>query len=474
MEPIRISDVVWEIDREGAMRVPGRIFASEAIMEAVISDRSVDQVINVAHLPGIVEASFAMPDIHWGYGFPIGGVAATDVDSDGVVSPGGVGFDICCGVRLIASRFDRSEFEDRADAVMAQLDRRIPRGAGKGSIASGRLTMEILSYGASAALEAGYGMEGDLERCEELGNSESADLSAISDKAVKRGSEQIGSLGAGNHFLEIQIVDRVEDPEAAKAFGIDEGMIVVMIHCGSRGLGHQVCTDHLREMGDAMARHGIEVPDRQLACVPVESAEGQRYLGAMAASANFAWANRHILAHETRVAFAAAFGMAPEETGMDLVFDVAHNLAKVEHHEVNGRERTLCVHRKGATRAFGAGHSDLPESLRATGQPVLVPGSMGTASWVLKGLPENPVFGSAAHGAGRVMSRKQAKSERTGREVEQELLDRGIAIRPGSVSLLSEEADYAYKDVDEVVDVCQRADLAAPVARLRPLGVVKG
>ena len=474
MEPTRISDVVWEVDPEGDMRVPGRIFASEAIMEAVIGDRSVDQVMNVAHLPGIVEASFAMPDIHWGYGFPIGGVAATDVDDEGVVSPGGVGFDICCGVRLIASRFDHSDFEDRAEAVMAQLDRKIPRGAGKGSIAPGSLTLNILTHGAQAALEAGYGMEGDLERCEERGHSEGADPSAISDKALKRGSEQIGSLGAGNHFLEIQIVDRVEDPEAARAFGIAEGMIVVMIHCGSRGLGHQVCTDHLREMGDAMARHGIKMPDRQLACVPVESVEGRRYLGAMAASANYAWANRHVLAHETRVAFADAFDMAPEETGMDLVFDVAHNLAKIERHQVNGRERALCVHRKGATRAFGAGHPDLPESLRAIGQPVLVPGSMGTASWVLKGLPENPVFGSAAHGAGRVMSRKVAKSHSSGQQVQSSLLEQGIAVRPGSVSLLSEEAPYAYKDVDAVVDVCHEAGLAARVARLRPVGVVKG
>jgi tRNA-splicing ligase RtcB (3'-phosphate/5'-hydroxy nucleic acid ligase) len=474
MEPTRISDVVWEIDREGDMRVPGRIFASEAIMEGVVSDRSVDQVANVAHLPGIVEASFAMPDIHWGYGFPIGGVAATDVEDGGVVSPGGVGFDICCGVRLIASRFDASEFEDRADAVMAQLDRRIPRGAGKGSIAPGSLTMDILDHGATAALEAGYGVEGDLERCEEGGRSAGADPSAISDKAVNRGRDQIGSLGAGNHFLEIQVVDRVEDDEAAKAFGLTRGMVVVMIHCGSRGLGHQVCTDHLREMGGAMARHGIKVPDRQLACVPVDSAEGQRYLGAMAASANFAWANRHVLAHETRVAFAEAFGMTPEETGMDLVFDVAHNLAKVERHEVNGRERALCVHRKGATRAFGAGHPDLPDDLRPVGQPVLIPGSMGTASWVLKGLAESPAFGSAAHGAGRLMSRKQAKSQSSGKQVHSSLLDQGIAVRPGSVSLLSEEAPYAYKDVDAVVDVCHEAGLAARVARLRPLGVVKG
>jgi tRNA-splicing ligase RtcB len=289
-------------------------------------------------------------------------------------------------------------------------------------------------------------------------------------RARERGGGQLGSLGAGNHFLEVQVVDRVADGPAARAFGLEEGAVCVMIHCGSRGLGHQTCTDHLEEMGRAMRRHGIEVPDRQLACVPVESEEGRRYLGAMAAAANFAWANRHVLAHEARMAFAAGGLDAP----LELVFDVAHNLAKVEDHEVEGRVRRLCVHRKGATRAFGPGHPDLPGGLEGVGQPVLVPGSMGTASWVLAGTPGNPAWASAAHGAGRVMSRKRAKAERRGAEVRADLEDGGIAVRPGSVRLLSEEAPYAYKDVDEVVSVCDRAELAAPVARLRPLGVVKG
>lgn len=474
MEPTRISDYVWEIPRQEGMRVAGRLFASDALIEKVIADRSLDQVANVAHLPGIVEASLAMPDIHWGYGFPIGGVAATEVTDGGVVSPGGVGFDICCGVRLIASRYELSDFESRGNAVMDQLDRRIPRGAGKGAVAPGSLIRDILSNGAVAAVENGYGVEADLTRCEEDGRSDGADLSAVSEKAITRGRDQIGSLGSGNHFLEVQVVDRVEDDEAATAFGLSEGMVVVMIHCGSRGLGHQVCTDHLREMGDAMARHQIKVPDRQLACVPVESPEGRSYLGAMAAASNFAWANRHILAHETREAFAVAFDTTPAETSMDLVFDVAHNLAKIERHAVDGRETTLCVHRKGATRAFGTGHPALPQDLRAVGQPVLIPGSMGTASWVLKGTAGNPAFGSAAHGAGRLMSRKQAKSESTGKDVRNTLRDSGVAVRPGSVSLLSEEAPYAYKDVDAVVDVCDGAGLATKVARLRPLGVVKG
>ena len=474
MEPVKVSEVVWEIPRQEGMLVPGRIFASDFLMEAVMQDRAADQVANVAHLPGIVGASFAMPDIHWGYGFPIGGVAATEVDQGGVVSPGGVGFDICCGVRLLASSLDGSEFAKHRDSIMAELDRRIPRGIGKGAIAPADFVPEVLGKGAAAAVANGYGTEKDLERCEERGTSEGADPSAVSEKAITRGRSQLGSLGAGNHFLEVQTVDQIFDEVAAETFGLAEGMVVVMIHCGSRGLGHQTCTDQLKLMGDAMRRYGISVPDRQLACVPVKSTEGQEYLAAMAASSNFAWANRHILAHEARAAFAAALDTTIEETGMTLVFDVAHNLAKIETHRIDETLTKLCVHRKGATRAFGPGHPDLPSDLRETGQPVLVPGSMGTASWVLKGTEANPAFGSAAHGAGRVMSRKQAKGRSSGRDVRKDLEERGVSVRPRSVSVLSEEAPYAYKDVDEVVEVCDKANLAAKVARLRPLGVVKG
>ncbi len=472
-EPTRVSDHLWEIPAEGGMRVPGRIFASPPLMEAVLQDRASEQVANVAHLPGIVEASYAMPDIHWGYGFPIGGVAAT-ATSSGVVSPGGVGFDICCGVRLLASQLEESDFVNHRREIMSELDRRIPRGVGKGAIAPGKLVPDVLARGVRAAIEAGYGSEADLERCEERGFSEGADPGLITEKGTNRGRGQLGSLGAGNHFLEVQVVDEVPDRSAADAFGLSPGMLVVMIHCGSRGLGHQTCTDQLRLMGDAMSKHGIEVPDRQLACVPVESEEGRRYLAAMAAAANFAWANRHILAHEARHGFAAATGTAVERLGMNLVFDVAHNLAKLERHEVDGRSIDVCVHRKGATRAFGPGHPDLPTDLRDVGQPVLVPGSMGTASWVLRGLAGNPAFASAAHGAGRLMSRKKAKSRAAGSEVRRELESSGISVRPGSVSLLSEEAPYAYKDVDSVAEVCEAAGLAARVARLRPLGVVKG
>ncbi len=474
MELSRIDECVWEIPRRGGMRVPGRIFASEQLILKAEEDRAIVQVENVAHLPGIVGASMAMPDIHWGYGFPIGGVAATDVDGGGVVSPGGVGFDICCGVRLLASRYTEEDFNLRRAGVMDELDRRIPRGLGRGAIAGAGLLGSVLKDGARAVLSAGFGWDSDLDRCEEQGTSRGAQPESIGPRALERGAGQLGSLGAGNHFLEVQVVDSIHDEAAARAFGLTEGMVCVMIHCGSRGLGHQTCTDELKVMGSAMQKFNIEVPDRQLAAVPVDSAEGDHYLGAMAAAANFAWANRHVLAHEARRAFAAAFGTSPEQTGMQLVYDVAHNLAKIETQVVDGHTRRLCVHRKGATRAFGPGHPELPEDLRPVGQPVLIPGSMGTASWVLVGVAGNPAFATAAHGAGRLMSRKKAKQRETGYEVRRGLEADGISIRPGSVKLLAEEAPYAYKDVDEVVDACARAGLAGRVARLRPLGVVKG
>lgn len=474
MDLVRVGDGCWEIPASGGMRVPGRVFAGEDLIRKATEDRALEQVANVAHLPGIVDASMAMPDIHWGYGFPIGGVAATDVDAGGVVSPGGVGFDICCGVRLLASGLTEADFRRRREPIMQQLDERIPRGLGKGAIASRVLLPEVLSRGSRAVLDAGYGWDSDLDRCEERGTSEGADPGLITDRAVQRGGSQLGSLGAGNHFLEVQVVDAVLDEHAADAFGLAEGMLTVMIHCGSRGLGHQTCQDQLKLMGTAMSRHGIQVPDRQLACVPVASDEGRRYLSAMAAAANFAWANRHVLAHEARAAFAAGLAVPMDQTGMRLVYDVAHNLAKVEGHEIDGRGRTLCVHRKGATRAFPPAHQDLPPDLAPVGQPVLVPGSMGTASWVLRGVQDNPAFFSAAHGAGRVMSRKAAKRREAGSAVRKGLEGAGIAVRPGSVKLLSEEAPYAYKDVDDVAAACERSHLAARVARLRPIGVVKG
>ncbi|HKX75650.1 MAG TPA: RtcB family protein [Acidimicrobiia bacterium] len=451
------------------MRVPGVIFTAEDLER---DQAALDQVRNVAHLPGIVTASMAMPDIHTGYGFPIGGVAATDVHQGGVVSPGGVGFDICCGVRLLATPLDEADFVAHRSALMAELDRRIPRGLGKGAIADQHLLEEVLHSGAGAAVAAGYGTAGDLDRCEDRGCLPEATPDALSEQARHRGGGQLGSLGAGNHFLEVQVVQEVTDPGTAEAFGLTPGMVCVMIHTGSRGLGHQTCQDHLRLMAAAMARYRIELPDRQLACVPVDSPEGRAYLGAMAAAANFAWANRQILAEAARRALAAATTCSP--AAMPLIYDVAHNLAKIERHPVDGVERLLCVHRKGATRALPPGHRDLPTDLSESGQPVLVPGSMGTASWVLRGLAGNPAFASAAHGAGRVMSRHAALKVKEGRAVKSDLEKEGIAVRPGSVKLLAEEAPYAYKDVDLVAETCEGAGLAARVARLRPLGVVKG
>jgi tRNA-splicing ligase RtcB len=470
----RVGDKVWEIPREGGMLVPGLVFASEEFLKAAELTHTLDQVRNVAHLPGIVKSSMAMPDIHTGYGFPIGGVAATDVEAGGVVSPGGVGFDICCGVRLLSSSFSAGDFQARKPQLMSELDRRIPRGLGRGAIAGEALLEDVFKRGAQAALEAGYGWESDLDRCEERGCAPGAAPEQLSDQARRRGSGQLGSVGAGNHFVEVQVVDEVMDEEAARVFEIAQGMVCVMIHCGSRGLGHQTCQDQVKVMGAAMAGHGISVPDRQLACVPVRSAEGDAYLGAMAAAANYAWANRHILADEARRVFADVFGLGQKDTGMHLVFDVAHNLAKLEHHRVNGERRLLCVHRKGATRAFGPGHPDLPADLRPIGQPVLIPGSMGTASWVMKGVADNPAFDSAAHGSGRLMSRHAAMRVKRGADVKDQLERAGISIRPGSVGLLAEEAPYAYKDVDEVADVCEKAGLAGKVAKLRPVGVIKG
>ncbi len=473
MELQRRDAYRWEIPRTGGMRVPGVVFASETLMAHVQRDRALDQVANVAHLPGIVCASYAMPDIHWGYGFPIGGVAATDVALGGVVSPGGVGFDIGCGVRLLSSQLTEADFDRCRDRLMRTLDARIPRGTGKGGIADPSLLDQVLERGARAGLDAGYGTSADLDRCEERGTSAEARPDLVSVKARQRGGEQIGSLGAGNHFLEIQVVDQIVDPAAADVFGLGIGTLTVMIHCGSRGLGHQTCKDHLELMGPAMARHGIQIPDPQLACVPVDSSEGRAYLGAMAAAANFSWANRHILAHEARQAFASALGTHTDNAEFELVFDVAHNLAKLETHSVDGDERMLCVHRKGATRAFGPGHPDTPADLRATGQPVLLPGSMGTASWVMRGVAGNPAFDSSAHGSGRLMSRGAARRLASGAEVRRDLERAGIAIGRGSAKLLAEEAPYAYKDVDEVARVCQAAGLASRVARLRPLGVIK-
>jgi tRNA-splicing ligase RtcB len=463
----------WRIERTGAMRVPGIVFASHALLPEVVGDRSLEQVANVATLPGIVGASYAMPDVHWGYGFPIGGVAATDVAAGGVVSPGGVGFDISCGVRLLVSPFTRADTDPRMNALMDELSRGTPKGTGPGAVwdlRDGHQLEQVLTGGAAYAVAEGFGDQRDLDRCEDGGWLPGADPTAVSDRARARGLHQVGSLGSGNHFLEVQVVDRILDAEVGAAFGLRVGQVCVMIHSGSRGLGHQICTDHVGRMEDAMVRYGIEVPDRQLACVPVRSPEGEAYLGAMAAAANYGRANRQLLSIVARAAFALMVG----EGELELLYDVSHNLAKLETHEIDGRRRELCVHRKGATRALPPGHPDLPPDLIGMGQPVLVPGSMGTASYVLVGERGAGAFHSTCHGAGRTMSRTAARKRTTGAKLRRELAVEGIEVRARSNKGLAEEAPFSYKDVDAVVETVERAGLARRVCRLVPIGVVKG
>ncbi len=472
MEIIAESRYRFVIPRHGRMLVPGVVFASRALIPDPAGDRALEQVVNVAELPGIVVASYAMPDVHWGYGFPIGGVAATDAARGGVISPGGVGFDIACGVRLLAAGLSRRELLPVLGRVMDQLAGVIPRGAGRGGLwdLHGRAELDkLLAGGAGYAVACGRGGQRDLDRCEDRGVTGTADLAQVSSRAADRGLGQVGSLGSGNHVLEVQAVQEVYDPVAAEAFGLAEGQVCVMIHCGSRGLGHQICSDHVQIMDKAMARYGITVPDRQLACAPVTSPQGRRYLGAMAAAANYARANRQVLAEAARQVFSRTAG-----TTLDLVYDVAHNLAALETHPVGGVPARLCVHRKGATRALPPGHPDLPADLREAGQPVLIPGSMGTASYVLAGVPGGGAFTSACHGAGRRMSRHQAARSVTGPELRRQLERQGITVRGASARGLAEEAPQAYKDINQVVEAAEGAGLCRKVARLVPLGVVKG
>lgn len=469
----RDTEFRWVIPPSGRMRVPGVVFASEGLLPAIVSDRSLEQVVNVATLPGIVRASFAMPDIHWGYGFPIGGVAATDVEEGGVVSPGGVGFDISCGVRLMVSPLRAEEIRQRIPRLMEELARRVPAGHGSGGVWRLRSRSElerVLKEGARAAVEAGYGTNQDLEHIEDSGGLPVQAPRPVSERAQERGLTQLGSLGSGNHFLEVQVVERIFDAAVAARFGLEEGRVAVMIHSGSRGLGHQVCSDHVREMLRVMRAYAIEVPDQQLACAPVQSPPGQAYMEAMAAAANFGRANRQVMGAAVREAFAAVLG----EGELHLVYDVSHNLAKLERHQVDGQLRTLCVHRKGATRALAAGHPDLPPDYREIGQPVLVPGSMGTPSYVLVGQPGNEAFASTCHGSGRVMSRSQAMKREEGRHLAERLRRQGIHVVARAIRALPEEMPEAYKSVDEVVRACEGAGLSRPVARLRPLGVLKG
>ena len=455
------------------MRVPARVFADVVLLDAIRGDRSLEQLQNVATLPGIVDAALAMPDIHQGYGFPVGGVAATELP-DGVISPGGVGYDINCGVRLLALPLDAETLGRRIEPLVHEISRSIPAGAGKGGELhfDGKMLDRLLVDGPRLlVLELGIGTEDDLEHTESGGCLPGAEPAAVSERAHLRGAGQVGTIGSGNHFIEVQRVDQVFDERTAAAFGLRAGQVTVLIHSGSRGLGHQVCTDYVRAMDAAIRRLGIELPDRQLACAPLSSSEGKAYLSAMAAAANFAFANRHATAHRVRRTIERVLGKATA-SGTRQVYDVAHNVAKVEEHG----GRTVCVHRKGATRAFPAGSSEIPAAFRDVGQPVFVPGSMGTASYVLAGEPGaiERSFGTACHGAGRRMSRTGARREIGGGELRRRLEADGIVVRCPSNKGLAEEAPFAYKDVERVVDVVEAAGLARRVVRLRPLGVVKG
>ena len=472
----RIDAVRWRIarDRAAGMRVEGLVFADEGLIEPLRHDPCLAQVANVATLPGIVGRSLGMPDIHWGYGFPIGGVAAFDA-ADGVVSPGGIGFDINCGVRLLRTDLTAADVRPLADRLADRLFDAVPSGVGAHlgrRLGRDELGM-VLREGAAWAVAAGHGTTDDLRHTEEGGQLEGADPDQVSERAQARGANQLGTLGSGNHFLEVQVVDAVLDDRAAAALGLSAGQVTVMVHCGSRGLGHQVCTDHVAIMDRAVHRYGIAIPDRQLACVPLGSPEARSYLAAMAGAANFAWANRQLIGEAIRRTFADLFGA---EHAVQLVYDLSHNMAKFERHAVEGGEREVCVHRKGATRAFPAGHPDIPEAYRAVGQPVLIPGDMGRSSMVAIGLPGAmaETFGSTCHGAGRTLSRHAAMRRLRGVNLVDQLAQEGITVRVERRGLLAEEASEAYKDVAAVVRVAATAGHVRPVARLRPLIVIKG
>jgi len=472
----QIGEGVWEIPAHGAMRVPARLYATDELIDKACEDNAPEQAMNVASLPGIIDAALAMPDMHWGYGFPIGGVAAFDCD-EGIVSPGGVGYDINCGVRLMASPLQLDDTASHIRKLLNQLYDNVPSGVGVGGsiYTDERELTQLLLDGARWAVRKGYGVKADLECIEESGRLSGANPDVVSARAMKRGVGQIGTLGAGNHFLEVGCVDEVFDAEAAAAFGLAKGQLTVMIHCGSRGFGHQVCDDALPLMGKAASKYRIELPDRQLACAPIQSPEGQTYLGAMQAAVNYAFANRQVIAHLMRKSFKKVFG-GGRNSDLRTVYEVAHNIAKFENHLVDGVEKRVCVHRKGATRAFGPNHPDVPKAYRAVGQPVLVPGDMGTCSYVLAGTDEamRQTFGSCCHGAGRAMSRHKAQRKAKGRDIAAEMAEDGILLRARSNRTIGEEMSEAYKDVSQVVDACELSGIARKIVRLRPLACMKG
>jgi tRNA-splicing ligase RtcB len=478
-ELTKINNTEWEIPKNYRhdMRVPVRIFATRELLEQVMDDKSLEQAVNAATLPGLVGAVVVMPDMHQGYGFPIGGVAATEYPG-GVISPGAIGYDINCGVRLLASNIEYESAKKYLDRLATLLDQHCPSGVGKAGVVKVDMKEldEVLRDGSKWALKNGYATQADLARTEETGSVKGADPGSVSERAKQRGREQIGSVGAGNHFVEVEVVEQIFDERAANVMGLREGMLTLQIHCGSRGLGHQVCTDYVKDFQSAVHKYGIVLPDRELVCAPMDSPEGQAYLGAMRAAANFAFANRQLLAYSARRAFEETFASRVQNWRLHQVYDIAHNMGKIETHEVDGRQVRVCVHRKGATRAFGPGAPGLPPEYKAIGQPVIIPGSMGTASWVLAGTEASMQrsFGSSCHGAGRVMSRSQAKKTVRGDELRRELEREGIQVRAGSMPGLAEEAPSAYKDVDAVVETVAAAGIAKKVARLRPVAVIKG
>ncbi len=478
---IRLDDYRWEVPLDYKpgmrMRVHGIIYANDALMEGIRNDQSVDQVANAAMLPGIVKASLAMPDMHFGYGLPIGGVVATRMQ-DGVITPGGVGFDINCGVRILKTNLSRADIKDKVRALIEGMYAAIPTGVGaKGPLrlSTGEFD-KMLVKGALWAVEKGYGTKDDLDHIEAKGCIEGADPDKVSERAYERGKGQLGTLGSGNHFAEVQYVQRLFDENIANALGLFEGQVMVMIHTGSRGFGHQVCTDYLRVMEQSVRKYGFSLPDRQLACAPIDSPEGRDYLAAMRAAANFGFTNRQMIMHWTRETFMQVLGLSPRELGMQLIYDVAHNIVKFEEHEVDGKKMTLAVHRKGATRAFPPGHPETPAIYKDVGQPVIIPGDMGTSSYILVGTERGmkETFGSTCHGAGRVMSRAAAVKACRGRAIERELEDIGIIARYTGRDALKEEIPEAYKDIDQVVDVVHNAGIARRVAKLKPMGVIKG
>ena len=476
----KVDDYRWRIPKsyKPGMRVDGLMFASEKMLDDILRDRALEQVANVAFLPGITGYSLAMPDIHWGYGFPIGGVAAMRM-SDGVVSPGGVGFDINCGVRLLRTNLLEAEVRPKIRELVDTLYRNVPSGLGsegKIRLRHGEID-EVLAKGTRWAVEKGYGRPEDLETTEEHGEMAGADPARVSGRAKQRGVPQLGTLGSGNHFLEVAVVDQIHEEAIARDMGIDQiGQVMLLVHCGSRGLGHQTADDYIRVMVNAMKKYGIELPDRQLACAPLDSQEGQNYLVAMRCAANYAWANRQCITHWVRESFCEVLGKSEADAGLELIYDVAHNIAKIEEHELDDKRVKLCVHRKGATRAFPAGHPELPPQYAHIGQPVFIPGDMGRYSYVLVGTEQamKESFGSTCHGAGRVKSRAAAKRELRGEAVLEDLQSRGITIKTGNMKGLAEEASQAYKDVATVVDVAHNAGISRIVARTRPIGVIKG